>query len=121
MVGVFTARHAAHIGARESWAARLVRNVRQKLHVVAEVVDLELFELFLPDGLDGKRYVLQAFVTLLGGDHDLIETHLVRLLRLGDASTRKHGSCEWKGAFDGSGKSEIVRRHSTPRVVGGQT
>ena len=73
MVAVVATRYAAHEGACESRAERLVGDARQELHIVVEVLHPELLELLGADRGDAEWYVLQVLGALLGGDHHFLE------------------------------------------------
>src|SRR3989337_1972055 len=91
MVGVLAARHAAHVRARKTRSGALVGDVRQEFHVVPEVGNLQLRELFLTDGLDAEWHVLQALLRLERGDNDFIDAAgVLRLLCLYYAGAREH-------------------------------
>src|SRR4051812_4510346 len=113
MVGVLAAGDAAHVRTREPRASGLIGDVRQEFHVVAEVVHLELGELLLADGLDGERYVLEAFVALLRRHHDRLEPGLLGLLCLYDAGAREDHTGDWQRALDGL-RERLT--HDCPRI-----
>ena len=59
-----------------------VGNARQVLHVVVEVLHVQLLELLLAEGEDRDRYVLHVLAALLRGDDDLVERTDLGLLRV---------------------------------------
>ncbi len=109
MIQVAVARDAAHQHAREPGAARpaaraagLEGDAGQEFHVVVEGFDVELLELFRPDGLHADRHALQVFLALLRGDDHFFEGAVVRLLRERNryADEQSRGGCERYAAED---------------------
>ncbi len=73
VVAVAAAGHAAHVDLREARARGLVRHAGQVLHVVVEVGDVEVLQLFRPQHLDADRHFLQVLHALLRGHRDGVQ------------------------------------------------
>jgi hypothetical protein len=79
--------------------------------------------LFLADGLDRQRHVLQALVALQRGYDHLVEAAFVGLLRLCGAAASEHGARERQRAFHGGSKggiftaniAQVAACHERPR------
>ena len=79
-LAVAAGRDAAHVHGREAGAGAVAAtgtrrhgHARQHLHVVPEIVDVQLLELLGAERLDADRHVLHVLRALLRGDDDLFE------------------------------------------------
>ena len=86
-------RKAANIDRALAGAATASSHCGQLLQIIVEGRDVQLVELFLTQGLNRNRYVLQIFAATLGGDNDGCDAALARLpLSAGPALGLRGGS-----------------------------
>ena len=97
VVRVFTRSDAAEINLCKAGATLLDRHRRQELHNVLKFTDLQLVELFVADGIDRDRHVLQILFALCRCNNDDIAVFVGSILRESRHCDAEPCRCEQHG------------------------